>query len=41
MLEALVPLLRISGRRTLMKLNAFELAVTVALGSTPATILMR
>jgi len=37
---ALVVLLRISGKRTLSKLNAFDLVVTVALGSTLATILL-
>jgi uncharacterized membrane protein YcaP (DUF421 family) len=37
---ALVFLLRISGKRTLTKLNAFDLVVTVALGSTLATILL-
>lgn len=36
----LVALLRISGRRTLSKMNAFDLVVTVALGSTLATILL-
>lgn len=37
---ALVFLLRISGKRTLSKLNAFDLIVTVALGSTLATVLL-
>lgn len=37
---ALVALLRISGKRTLTKLNAFDLVITVALGSTLATILL-
>ncbi|NKE71229.1 YetF domain-containing protein [Candidatus Manganitrophus noduliformans] len=37
---ALVLLLRISGKRTLSKMNAFDLVVTVALGSTLATILL-
>ena len=37
---ALVGLLRVSGKRTLSKLNAFDLVVTVALGSTLATILL-
>ena len=37
---ALVLLLRISGKRTLSKLNAFDLIVTVALGSTLATVLL-
>ncbi|WP_258725236.1 DUF421 domain-containing protein [Cellulomonas sp. NS3] len=36
----LVVLLRLSGKRTLAKLNAFDLVVTVALGSTLATILL-
>ena len=36
----LVIFLRISGKRTLTKLNAFDLVVTVALGSTLATILL-
>jgi uncharacterized membrane protein YcaP (DUF421 family) len=36
----LVLVLRISGKRTLSKLNAFDLVVTVALGSTLATILL-
>lgn len=36
---ALVLLLRITGKRTLSKLNAFDLVVTVALGSTLASIL--
>lgn len=34
---ALVLVLRVSGKRTLAKLNAFDLVVTVALGSTLAT----
>lgn len=37
---ALVVFLRISGKRTLAKMNAFDLIVTVALGSTLATILL-
>ena len=37
---ALVALLRVSGKRTLSKLNAFDLIVTVALGSTLATVLL-
>ena len=37
---ALVLALRVSGKRTLTKLNAFDLVVTVALGSTLATILL-
>ncbi|WP_282025482.1 DUF421 domain-containing protein [Limimaricola cinnabarinus] len=36
----LLAFLRISGKRTLAKLNAFDLVVTVALGSTLATILL-
>lgn len=37
---ALVAILRISGKRTLTKLNAFDLVVTVALGSILATVLL-
>jgi uncharacterized membrane protein YcaP (DUF421 family) len=37
---ALVLTLRISGKRTLSKMNAFDLVVTVALGSTLATIIL-
>lgn len=36
----LVLMLRISGKRTLSKMNAFDLVVTVALGSTLATVLL-
>ena len=36
----LIVLLRISGKRTLAKMNAFDLVVTVSLGSTLATILL-
>lgn len=36
----LVAVLRVSGKRTLSKLNAFDLVVTVALGSTLATVLL-
>ena len=36
----LVVILRTSGKRTLAKLNAFDLVVTVALGSTLATIFL-
>lgn len=36
----LIAVLRVSGKRTLSKLNAFDLVVTVALGSTLATILL-
>jgi uncharacterized membrane protein YcaP (DUF421 family) len=38
--SALVFLLRVSGKRTLSKMNSFDLIVTVALGSTLATILL-
>ena len=37
---SLVALLRVSGNRTLSKMNAFDLIVTVALGSTLATVLL-
>lgn len=37
---ALVVLLRVSGKRTLSKMNTFDLVVTVALGSTLATVLL-
>lgn len=37
---SLVLLLRVSGKRTLSKMNAFDLVVTVSLGSTLATILL-
>ena len=37
---ALILLLRVSGKRTLAKLNAFDLVVTIALGSTLATVLL-
>jgi uncharacterized membrane protein YcaP (DUF421 family) len=37
---AMVAILRVSGKRTLTKLSAFDLVVTVALGSTLATILL-
>jgi uncharacterized membrane protein YcaP (DUF421 family) len=36
----LVLFIRLSGKRTLAKMNAFDLVVTVALGSTLATILL-
>ncbi len=36
----LVIFLRVSGKRTLAKLNAFDLVVTVALGSTLATMIL-
>ncbi|MGK9054265.1 DUF421 domain-containing protein [Neorhizobium petrolearium] len=38
---ALVLFLRISGKRTLAKLNAFDLVVTVALGSTLSAIILQ
>ena len=37
---ALIVFLRVSGKRTLSKMNAFDLIVTVALGSTLATVLL-
>lgn len=37
---ALVAVLRISGKRTLAKMNAFDLVVTVALGSTLSSVLL-
>lgn len=37
---ALVVVLRISGKRTLSKMNAFDFVVTIALGSILATILL-
>jgi uncharacterized membrane protein YcaP (DUF421 family) len=37
---ALILFLRISGKRTLAKMNAFDLVVTVALGSTLSTVLV-
>jgi uncharacterized membrane protein YcaP (DUF421 family) len=37
---ALLIILRISGKRTLSKLNAFDLVITVALGSTLSTIVL-
>lgn len=36
----LVAVLRVSGKRTLAAMNAFDLVVTVALGSTLATVLL-
>lgn len=36
----LVLMLRVSGKRTLSKMNAFDLIVTVAIGSTLATVLL-
>lgn len=37
---SVVVILRLTGKRTLAKLNAFDLVVTVAVGSTLATILL-
>ena len=37
---SLVVFVRISGKRTLSKMNAFDLVVTVALGSTLATVIL-
>lgn len=37
---AVIAILRLSGKRTLAKMNAFDLVVTVALGSTLATIIL-
>jgi len=37
---ALIVMLRASGKRTLSKMNAFDLVITVALGSTLATVLL-
>jgi len=37
----LVALLRLSGKRTLSKMNAFDFVVTVAFGSTLAAMLYR
>lgn len=36
----LIVMRRVSGKRTLSKMNAFDLVVTVALGSTLATVLL-
>lgn len=36
----LIVILRVSGKRTLAKLNAFDFVVTIAVGSTLATILL-
>lgn len=36
----LIVMLRVSGKRTLSKMNAFDLVVTVALGSTLANVLL-
>ncbi len=37
---ALIAMLRVSGKRTLAKMNAFDFVVTVAIGSTFATIVL-
>lgn len=37
---AVIAILRITGKRTLAKMNAFDLVVTVALGSTLSSILL-
>lgn len=37
---ALIAILRVAGKRSLAKLNIFDLVVTVALGSTLATIML-
>jgi uncharacterized membrane protein YcaP (DUF421 family) len=37
---AIVVLLRVTGKRTLSKMNAFDFVVTVALGSTLVTVLL-
>lgn len=37
---SLIAFLRVSGKRTLAQLNAFDFIVTVALGSTVATVLL-
>ncbi|GAA0675758.1 uncharacterized membrane protein YcaP (DUF421 family) [Sphingomonas insulae] len=37
---SLIAVLRVSGKRTLAKMNAFDFVVTVALGSTLATVLL-
>ncbi len=37
---ALIVFLRVSGKRTLSKMNAFDFVVTVALGSTLASVLI-
>lgn len=36
----LIAVLRITGKRTLSKLNAFDFIITIALGSTVATVLL-
>lgn len=37
---ALIIILRVSGKRTLSKMNAFDLIITIALGSTLATVIL-
>jgi uncharacterized membrane protein YcaP (DUF421 family) len=37
---SLILILRLSGKRTLARMNAFDLVVTVALGSTLATVIL-
>jgi uncharacterized membrane protein YcaP (DUF421 family) len=37
---ALIALLRVSGKRTLSKMNMFDFVVTIALGSTFATVIL-
>lgn len=37
---SIVVLLRVSGKRTLSKMNAFDLIITIALGSTLATVIL-
>lgn len=37
---AVIAILRVSGKRTLAKMNAFDLVVTVALGSTLSSVLL-
>lgn len=37
---ALVAILRVSGKRTLSKFNAFDFVVTIALGSTLASVIL-
>lgn len=37
---ALLIILRISGKRTLSKMNAFDLVVTIAIGSTLSTVIL-
>ena len=37
---AVVLMLRVSGKRTLSKMNAFDFVVTIALGSTLASLLL-